>query len=263
MNTKLSCTITLIVPALNEETVVRSVVEQILAEVRNRFADYEVILVDDGSTDRTGDIMEDLARKNEKVRVLHNSVNLGLGTSYRLGLKEARHQYVMLLCGDGGLPAVSLPPIFERIGEADIVVPYMTNLKQIKTPLRYILSRTYTGLLNFLFGLRLNYFNGLPVHRTDLLRRIAITSSGFGFQGEILVKLIKSGATHIQVGVLGAEETKRSFALRPKNLLNVARTLVHLVLEILSFRPIAVEPVRKQDPGSTTAGGSPSPKEHR
>src|SRR4051812_46432882 len=102
-------TISLIVPALNEEGVVGKVVESILKQTSEHFSDYEVILVDDGSTDRTGSIMDRFAERNPRVRVLHNERNIGLGASFRRGLRSARLQYVMLLCGDGGLPAHSLP----------------------------------------------------------------------------------------------------------------------------------------------------------
>lgn len=240
--------LTLVVPALNEEAVIRGVVDEILAEVEGKVRDYEVILVNDGSTDSTGRIMEDIARAHRNVRVLHNPGNIGLGASYQRGVKEARSQYVMLLCGDGGFPASSLSPVFEKIGQADIVVPYMTNLRQLKTPSRYFLSRGYTFLLNSLFGFHLNYYNGLPVHRTDLLRRIRITSSGFGFQGEVLVKLLKSGCSHVQVGVPGAEHTRRSVALRPSNLVSVARTLAHLVKEIVRFKPIPKKHIEEGRP---------------
>ena len=124
------------------------------------FADYEIILVDDGSLDATGEIMDRLASLYDKIRVLHNPTNCGLGASYKRAIGEVRFEYVMMLCGDGGLPAESLPPIFDAIGAADIVVPYMTNLRTIKTPLRYALSRSYTNLLNFLFQQKLQYYNG-------------------------------------------------------------------------------------------------------
>ena len=240
--------LTLIIPALNEQDVVRSVVEQILREVEGKVREYEVILVNDGSTDMTGEVMERLARERKNVRVLHNPGNIGLGASYRRGVKEARCQYVMLLCGDGGFPASSLPAVFERIGQADIVVPYMSNLRQLKTPTRYFLSKAYSWLLNLLFGFNLKYYNGLPVHRADLLRRIRITSNGFGFQGEVLVKLLKSGCSHVQVGVLGAEHTRRSAALRFSNLVSVARTLAHLLKEIIRFKPIPREHIESGRP---------------
>ena len=117
--------ITLIVPALNEQRLITPTVEQIVAETEGRFLDYEILLVNDGSTDDTGRLMDALAAGNPRIRVLHNDGNQGLGYSYRRGLAQARHEYVMLLCGDGGLPASSLPAIYTQIGTADIVIPHM------------------------------------------------------------------------------------------------------------------------------------------
>src|SRR5713226_7987321 len=114
-------TITLIVPALNEEAVIESVLDGIYAAASAHFRDFELIAVDDGSTDSTGDIMERCAKHNPKVRVIHNKPNVGLGACFQRGLKLGRFQYVMLLCGDGGLPAHSLPAIFDLIGTADLV----------------------------------------------------------------------------------------------------------------------------------------------
>ena len=245
MSRAIPTSVTFIVPALNEGQVAQAVLTDLISVVSKSFANYEVLLVDDGSTDDTGIIMDRCAASHERVRVIHNERNIGLGACYQRGLQEARCNYVMLLCGDGGLPARSLPAIFEKIGTADIVIPYMTNLRRIKSPLRFVLSRTYSKLLNTLFGFKLHYYNGLPVHRTDLLRSIRITSSGFGFQGEILVKLLKSGCSYVQVGVLGAEETRKSFALRPRNLVSVARTLLHLIAEIVRFRPVPKEVVER------------------
>lgn len=247
-----SYTISFVVPAFNEERVLATVIEEIMAEVaRAGFADYEVILVNDGSTDRTGEIMDRAAQQYPKLRVLHNAKNLRFGNSYKRGVGEARFQYVMLLCGDGGLPATSLPAIFERIGTADIVVPWMTNLRQIKTLPRYLLSRAYTTLLNVLFGVRLRYYNGLPVHRRDLLQRIAITSGGFGFQAEILVKLIRSGCRYVEVGVKGAEVKQHSVAMRPRNWLSVTATIARLLVELMRFRPVPPEVIARRPTDAT------------
>lgn len=243
-------TISFIVPALNEERVVGSVIEQILEKTSGLFEDYELILIDDGSSDATGRIMDQVAMTNDKVRVIHNPKNLGFGNSYQIGLSESRFDYVMLLCGDGGLPAASLPLIFEKIGSADIVIPWMINLREIKTRGRYLLSRAYTALVNLLFGLKLHYYNGLPVHRRDLLQRISVTSGGFGFQAEILVKLIRSGATFVEVGVSGAEETNESDALRFRNWLSVGRTVYHLLVAMSRFSRISrslPQPLRRGD----------------
>ena len=238
-------TISLIVPALNEEAVVGRVLEAIYRETAHRFADFEIIAVNDGSTDATGRIMDEFASRNAGVRVLHNPRNLGLGGSFRRGVREARFQYVMLLCGDGGLPARSLPAIYACIGRADLVLPYMTNLRNIKSPSRYFVSRTYQTLLNLLFGFKIRYYNGLPVYRRTLLNAIDIKSNGFGFQGEIIVKLLKSGCTYVEVGVEGDEQKGKSFAFRPRNIASVTRTLLRLIVEILRFKPVPAEVVAR------------------
>src|ERR1700681_2195353 len=227
--------ISIVIPALNEETVVEGVVRDISKQVAASFTDYEIILINDGSTDRTGEIMDNLAEELPNVRAVHNRHNLGLGASYQRGLAEARCTFLMMLCGDGGMPASSLPPIFAAVGSADIVVPFITNLKQIKSPVRYFTSRTYTHLLNILFGQKIKYYNGLPVHRVDLLRQLRINSSGFAFQGEILTKLLRSGCSMTEVGVLGAEMTRISNAVRLKGLINIAKVLALLVWEVRRF----------------------------
>ena len=227
--------LTFVVPALNEETVIVEVLLDVLSVCRKHLKTFEIIAVDDGSVDRTGSLMDDVARENPEVKVIHNPVNLGIGSAYKRGLAEASGDYFMLLCGDGGLPASSLPPIFEKIGQADIVVPYMPNLDRIKTRFRYILSRTYTGILNLIFGLDLRYFNGLPVHRVSLLRSLEINSDGFGFQGEILVKLIKSGHSYVHVAVPGAEKTNKSSALKFSSILSVGKTFFCLVWDVYSY----------------------------
>lgn len=145
---KAGCNISFIVPALNEEQVIEEVARQIWTAVDPLLDHYEIILINDGSADRTGEIMDRLGQELPNLRVLHHQTNLGLGASYQHGVREAQLDYVMMLCGDGGLPASSLPAIIAKVGTADMVVPYITNLQRIKTPSRYLVSRVYTGLLN-------------------------------------------------------------------------------------------------------------------
>jgi len=227
--------ISIVIPALNEEAVVEGVVRDLAKQVAAFFADYEIILIDDGSTDKTGEIMDRLSIELPHVRVIHNPGNIGLGASYQRGVADARCNYLMMLCGDGGMPAASLPPIFAAVGSADIVAPYVTNLRTIKSPARYFTSRVYTNLLNLLFGQKIKYYNGLPVHRVDLLKQLRINSTGFAFQGEILTKLLRSGCSMIEVGVAGAEMTRNSSALRLKGLINIAKVLMLLVWEVRRF----------------------------
>ncbi|MEQ8641166.1 MAG: glycosyltransferase family 2 protein [Alphaproteobacteria bacterium] len=232
--------LTIVVAALNEEVLIRSVVTEIIEAVEPRVAEYEIILVNDGSRDATGAIMDDMAKSSPRLRVVHNETNQGLGAIYRHGLGLARYEYYMLMCGDGGVPASSLPPMLDALGRADIVLPYVTNLRRIKSPMRFFASRCYTGLLNLMFRQKVKYYNGLPIHRTDLVRAIRVTSTGFAFQGEILIKLLKAGCTRFEVPIEGAERAGKSMALRPRNLLNVVSTLAKLSWAIFVFNSRSV-----------------------
>lgn len=226
-----------VVPALNEEEVIADTVRELVDVATESCSDFEIILVNDGSTDRTGSIMESLAAEDSRLRVHHNAANGGLGNAYRIGVELARNEYLMLICGDGGFPGESITLALSRVGEADIVIPVITNLRDIKTPFRYRLSSLYTALLNTLAGLDIGYFNGLPIHRTELLRSLDIRSDGFGFQGEILIKLIKAGHSYVQVPVRGAEKTQKSVAMRVSNWISVGRTLTILLREIARSSP--------------------------
>lgn len=224
--------VTIVIAAKNEEDVLELVVREIYEICKNEIKGFEIFIVNDGSEDSTGNIAQRLAEELSSITVINNKQNEGLGAAFRKVLGLSSYEYFMLLCGDGGLPASSLPKIFNLVGEADIIIPYMLNLQRIKTKQRYKLSKTYTMLMNKLFGLKLNYYNGLPIYPTKLLKSIDIKSEGFGFQAEILIKLIKSGASYLEVGVLGSEITNKSSALSFKNILNILVTFFTLIYNL-------------------------------
>jgi hypothetical protein len=142
----------------------------------------------------------------------------------------------MGVCGDDAVPADTLKQVLMHIGTADILIPYYVNLKHVKSRFRYLLSRAYTILLNLLFNLRLHYYNGLPVLPLRLLRERGVVSEGFGFQAEILVKLIKSGSSYKEVAVDAGVCAPCSRALRLRNVISVSGTILHLLYEVYVLR---------------------------
>lgn len=229
METSCKPTISFIVPALNEEDNIELAVQQILIAAQDRFSDYEILLVDDGSTDTTGYIMENMAAQNDKIHVIHNQRNLGLGGAYKRGIAAAKFDYVMMVPGDNEHPAAGLADVLSAIGKANIVIPYVINPHN-RSYFRRFMSSRYTTLINLLFGLRVRYYNGIVIHRVDLLRQISITTDGFGFNAEILIKLLKQGNSYVEVSTtLNKRKEGKTKIFQPKNLLSVMRTILHLV----------------------------------
>jgi dolichol-phosphate mannosyltransferase len=233
--------VSLIVAALDEGAVIEHVVRETYEVAQRCIGEFEIILVNDGSNDDTGQIMDRLAAELPHTKVLHNERNLGFGASYLRGVEASMLDYVMLVCGDGGVPPSYFPTIIERIGSADIVIPYMSNLREIKTPFRWWVSKLFTAYMNFLTGKRIKYYNGLAVHRRDLVARTPLESTGYAFQGELLLKLLRDGHSYVEVQVAGAEkEHQRSTFIRPRNVTNMFKTC------LLLFREARRPPARKQ-----------------
>src|SRR5947199_3427345 len=92
--------LTVILPALNEEQNLRPAVEAILEQTSPQTTFLEVLVFDDASTDRTGAVADELARRDSRVRVFHNPRRLNIGGIYKAGIHAARGDYVFLVPGD-------------------------------------------------------------------------------------------------------------------------------------------------------------------
>lgn len=226
-----NASISVVIPALNEGRIVGDTVSEVKAALEQHFSTYEIVLVDDASTDDTGLIMDELAAQDRRIRVIHNEHNLGFGGAYKRGIRAVQCQYVIMVPGDNAFSRKSLDPIFEAVGRADIVIPIVSNTEARKLG-RRIASRGFTTIINFLFGLRVGYYNGPVVHKSDLLRRIEITTDGFAYQAEAVVKLLKMGCSFVEVKTQVTERAGgKSKALKLKNLKTVFLALVHLFEE--------------------------------
>jgi len=230
--TVLKPTLSVIIPALNEEANIAAAVQEVLLAVGDRFADYELLLFDDGSRDQTGAIMDKLAAGNPHLRVTHNAAPRNLGGVYKQGVALARFEYVTWAPGDNENPAGALVPVYEAIGKADIVVPYPANMRD--RPLaRQVVSRSYTLLMNLLFGHWLPYYNGTAVFPASSLRRIEIRTSSFAYQSEVLVKLLRLGKNCVTVGInIQPRPDRPSKAFRWRNVVTVLKAVVCLFGEV-------------------------------
>jgi glycosyltransferase involved in cell wall biosynthesis len=235
-------TVSFVIPALNEEANIADAVREAVAAMGDRFGDYELLLFDDGSTDRTGAIMDQLAAADPRhVRVTHNPSPRNLGGVYKQGIELARMEYILMVPGDNENPGHALQAPFDAIGRADIVLPYPVN-SAVRGSARHLVSRSYVGLLNRLFGLRVRYYNGTVIHRTANLKGLSVKTSSFAYQAEILIKLLCAGKSFVEVPIRidPPKEGRRSRAFRWKNMVQVGRTLGDLFMDIRIRRPLGL-----------------------
>jgi glycosyltransferase involved in cell wall biosynthesis len=145
--------VSIFVPAYNEAEHLADAVAEIAEAAESTLDDYEILVVNDGSTDGTGPLADRLARERSKVRVIHHAQNQGIAAGYVDALEAARFEYFAFLPADREINPGSVKNILAATGSADVVVPYHAN-PSARQRHRRVLTWTSTALVNTLFGLR-------------------------------------------------------------------------------------------------------------
>ena len=187
-------------PCYNEQDNVARTVEQALSVLPQLSSDYEVIIVDDGSTDATGQIADEIASRDSRVKVVHHRTNLGYGAALQSGFKAATKELVFYTDGDGQFDINELPPLLPLIGEYDIVSCYRLNRQD--SFVRKINAWCWTKLVCFLFGMKVRDIDcAFKLYRREIFDNIKMSSTGALIDAEILAKATRRGYRLTQKGV--------------------------------------------------------------
>jgi glycosyltransferase involved in cell wall biosynthesis len=226
--------LSVVMSALNEEKNIVSAIDAMTTVLREEgFTDYEILVFNDGSSDRTGDLAQEAARGDSHIRVIHHAKSLGLAAIAREAVQIATKDYETWFPGDNSVDAESMRSVFRLIGQADIVSAYTANTSS-RPFVRRALSRLFTFFINSLFQLHLKYYNGASVFPLKLLREIKIKSNGYGFFAEIYVRLLKLGYSYVEVPFCLCPQdggsSSKAFSL--KNVFYIFKTVAILFLDI-------------------------------
>jgi glycosyltransferase involved in cell wall biosynthesis len=218
--------LSVLVPAFNEEEGLGATIGQLLRALESTVEDFEILIVNDGSADGTREVAERLADQHSRIRLFHNARNMGLGYSYLRGTREARKTHFVYIPGDNTWPTASIAEILHHLGKADVIASFATN-PEVRLPYRRIVSVSYTRLINFLFAFRMKYYNGLSIYPLAFLQEHPTMTHGFGFQSETLLKALHAGLSVAEVGVPIDESTsQKSKAVTVRNICSVSKTLL-------------------------------------
>ena len=191
--------ISVCVPAFNEAAALKDAVKDLFETLSSLVGGLEIIIVNDGSTDATATLAQELSRDyDQKIRVIHHPVNLGLGASYKDALAIAQGQYFTWFPGDHENSAQELAQCLPYLAQDTVVTSYHGESDK-RTWFRRRLSHLYTGILNKYFRLRIKYYNGLAIFPTGVLRSCPLISNGFALSAESLIRTIRSGCKVVEL----------------------------------------------------------------
>jgi glycosyltransferase involved in cell wall biosynthesis len=190
-----------VLPAHNEEAVIAETVRNCAETLAILAPDYEIIVVDDGSTDRTGAIVEALAAADRHIRVVHNQTQRGYGGALIAGFQAAAKSLIFFMDADGQFDIrdiALLLPLRERGYRA--VLGYRKHRRD--SLLRKINAWGWNVLVKLLFGLRVRDVDcAFKLYDAALVRAADVTAEGAMVNTEMLVKLSRLGVPFIQVPV--------------------------------------------------------------
>lgn len=187
-------------PCYNEEANVVSTTLAALEACRGITSDFEIIIVNDGSSDNTGQLADDLASTHAEIRVIHHPTNRGYGAALQTGFRSATREWVFYTDGDGQFDFREIPRLLKLAGRYDIICGYRARRRD--PWIRLLNARGWTTLCNLVFGLRLRDVDcAFKVFPRRLFNEIELKSEGALISAEILVRADRRGYRIGQVGV--------------------------------------------------------------
>jgi glycosyltransferase involved in cell wall biosynthesis len=197
---RLPGSLSLVLPAYNEEANIEAVVRDAMATLPLFTDDYEIIVVDDGSRDRTGGIVANLAAGDSHVRLLRHARNRGYGAALSTGFRATTGDFVMFMDADRQFDIRDLRLLAPFAAEYDIVAGFRMERSD---PLhRRVFAELFNVSVRILFGVHLRDIDcAFKLFRGDLLRGMQLTAPGALINTEIQAKARRQGARLEQVGV--------------------------------------------------------------
>ncbi|MGH7402570.1 MAG: glycosyltransferase family 2 protein [Candidatus Rokuibacteriota bacterium] len=217
--------VSVFLPAYNEEANLERSVADIVWAAGQVLSEYEILIINDGSTDGTGALADRLARENPRVRAIQQPRNMGIAAAYERALDEAKLDHFSFLAADGEIARESVRDILGAVGRADIVAPYHQNPRARQLH-RRVLTWVSTALVNLLFAQRMHYYQGPCIYPVGLARALPKAAGGFYFLTEMLIHALQAGYTYVEVGLTHVDRTHgRSKAVSVKNILKALRAI--------------------------------------
>lgn len=199
--------VSLFFPVYNDERTVRAVTEKSLDLLRRLASVFEIIIVDDGSPDRSGEIADELSEQFDCVRVIHHERNLGYGQAIKTGLSECSYEWICFTDGDDEYDVYDFEKLMRLRDYYDLIITF--RYVRLYSGLRIFISRVYNVVIRFLFRTRFRDIStGLRMVRRSVIEDITLTSDSPFVGAELTIKLMLMG---YRIGEVGIQTFPRDF----------------------------------------------------
>jgi len=229
--------LSLIVPAFNEEQAIQSVLAKILGVMKSQGMPFELIIVDDGSTDQTGKILEQCL----DIKLVRHSFNRGYGAALKTGLKEAQFSLIGIVDADGTYPIERIPDLLEAMEQmrADMVVAARTgetvHISWVRKPAKWMLKQ----LAQYLSGVKIPDLNsGLRIMKKDVVERFRnILPNGFSFTTTITLAMLTND---YKVEYIPINYHKRPGRSKIRPVRDTFNFVLLVIRTVMYFNPLSV-----------------------
>lgn len=200
MNENMLSSLSIFFPAYNEEANIAEAVGKAIKVASSLTDDFEVIVVNDGSADRTAVVVKELSQHDRRVKLIDHRTNQGYGAAVWTGIKSSTKEYVFFTDADLQFDISELAKFTEKIDQADVVIGYRAPRRD---PLmRRLNGWAWTKLIGLLFGAHFRDVDcAFKLFRADTLSKIDVKSRGAMFSAELLIRLKISGARIVELPV--------------------------------------------------------------
>ena len=228
--------ISVFLPALNEEENIKDCVTWVNQYLVKRFKDYEILVIASGSTDKTTEIVSNLVKKNKHIKLINYKKKLGYGTALKSGFTHSSKELIFYTDSDNQFDIADMDKFISLVDSYDIISGYRINRQD--PPMRIFIANVYNILIRVLFGLKVRDVDAsFKLYKREVFDKIHLKSKTGLIDAEVLIKAKKNGFSIGQIGVRHYPRTKgktvygmgkRNTFVRPKVIFDVLREMKSL-----------------------------------
>ena len=227
-----SKSISLVFPLYKDKKSVKKMIYKSIKILKKVAKNYEIIAVDDGCPEKSGEIVKKYAKKNSKIKVIFHKKNLGYGAAIKTGLKKSKYECIFTIDGDDEYDVNALPKLLKKIEHSDLVITH--RYKKKYNTLRMVISWIYNTLLRFLFNTPFkDISSGSRLISKKLVKKIKINTNCPFLGAELAIKTNYLGYKVSEVGIHHFPSTFRSGS--SVSMLNIIRTIRDMIILYLKL----------------------------